>query len=157
MAAVAALVGVLGAAAAIGYFVSTAFAAPGVPAPTITSSPANPSTSTSATFTYTDTQSGVSFKCSLDSTSFTTCVNSGISLHITLRSQPHLQGRGRDEHDHELCDFLHMVGRAPHADHYIRAGEPDDCHLGELQVLRHPLGCHLPVLARLQLLQLVLL
>ncbi len=78
MAVIAALVGLLGAAAAVGYFVDAAFAASAPPAPSITSYPSNPSTSTSASFTFTDSQSGVSFKCSLDSSSFSTCT-SGIT------------------------------------------------------------------------------
>ncbi|HLN05908.1 MAG TPA: hypothetical protein VK217_06505, partial [Acidimicrobiales bacterium] len=81
MAAAAALVGLLGAFAAVAYFVSAALAASPPPAPTITSSPANPTTSESATFTYTDTQHGVSFKCSLDSASFSNCSSSGISYN----------------------------------------------------------------------------
>ena len=76
IAAVVAL-GLLGAVAAIFYFVSAALAAPPLPAPSITSSPANPTTSTSASFTYKDSQSGVSFKCSLDSATFSTCASSG--------------------------------------------------------------------------------
>jgi hypothetical protein len=49
------------------------------PTPTITSEPANPVASTSATFKYSDTLSGVSFLCSLDSSSFSSCSSSGIT------------------------------------------------------------------------------
>ena len=49
------------------------------PTPTIVSHPANPTGSTSATFTYADTQSGVAFKCSLDGATFNTCASSGIT------------------------------------------------------------------------------
>jgi sugar lactone lactonase YvrE len=48
------------------------------PAPAINSGPANPTTSTSATFTFSDTQSGVTFQCSLDSAAYAAC-SSGIS------------------------------------------------------------------------------
>jgi hypothetical protein len=49
------------------------------PTPTITSKPANPVASSSASFTYSDTQAGVSFKCSLDSSSFSSCSSGGIT------------------------------------------------------------------------------
>ncbi len=47
------------------------------PTPTITGHPASPTGSTSASFTYTDSQSGVAFKCSLDAAAFATCATSG--------------------------------------------------------------------------------
>ena len=75
---VAALVAVLGGVAAAGYFVDDALAAPGPAAPSITSEPSNPTTSTSAAFTFTDELPGVTFKCSLDSAAFATC-SSGVS------------------------------------------------------------------------------
>jgi hypothetical protein len=43
------------------------------PAPVITSQPASPSNQTSATFTFSDTQTGVSFLCQLDGNGFSTC------------------------------------------------------------------------------------
>ncbi len=51
------------------------------PAPTIVSHPASPTGATSATFTYTDTQSGVGFKCSLDGASFNSCSSSGVTYN----------------------------------------------------------------------------
>ena len=51
------------------------------PAPSIVSEPANPVALSSAVFTYSDSQSGVSFKCSLDSSSFSTCASSGVSYN----------------------------------------------------------------------------
>ena len=50
-----------------------ALAAPSLPAPTISSSPANPTNATTATFTYTDSSSINSFQCSLDNAAFATC------------------------------------------------------------------------------------
>jgi hypothetical protein len=47
------------------------------PAPALTGAPSNPSTSTSATFTYTDSESGVSFRCSLDGSSYKACASGG--------------------------------------------------------------------------------
>ena len=49
----------------------------GPPAPVITSTPANPTSSGTATFTFSDTQAGVSYACSLDGAAFSFC-NSGI-------------------------------------------------------------------------------
>jgi len=43
------------------------------PAPTITAKPVNPTNSTSASFTYTDTQTVTSYQCSLDGAAFADC------------------------------------------------------------------------------------
>src|SRR5207302_1905101 len=43
------------------------------PTPTITSTPANPTNQTSASFSFSDSQTGVSFLCQLDSSAFTVC------------------------------------------------------------------------------------
>ncbi len=43
------------------------------PAPTITATPANPTNQSSASFSFTDTQSGVSFLCQLDGSTFSVC------------------------------------------------------------------------------------
>jgi hypothetical protein len=45
------------------------------PAPTITSTPANPTNQTSASFSFTDTQTGVSFLCQLDGSAFSVCAS----------------------------------------------------------------------------------
>ena len=73
MALVAALFGILGAAAAAVYFISDAFAASQCASVTITASPSNPTSITSASFSFKDAQSGASFKCSLDSAAFASC------------------------------------------------------------------------------------
>lgn len=69
-----ALLGVLGVGAWGAY---TALAAPAPPAPTITGKTpsASPTTSTSISFTFSDSQSGVSFQCSLDGGSYTSCAS----------------------------------------------------------------------------------
>ena len=41
--------------------------------PTITSTPANPTNQTSASFSFTDTETGVSFLCQLDGSAFSAC------------------------------------------------------------------------------------
>jgi hypothetical protein len=69
---------VLAGALTSGYFMVSALAASGLPVPAITGSPSNPTTSSSASFGFTDSQAGVTFKCSLDSAPFTACT-SGIS------------------------------------------------------------------------------
>jgi hypothetical protein len=57
----------------IGWVVSVALAASPPAAPTITGHPANPTTQTTATFSFTDSTAGVTFKCKLDSGSFSGC------------------------------------------------------------------------------------
>lgn len=61
-----------------GYFAVAALAGPAIPAPTITSSPVNPTSSTIAAFTYTDSQRGVTFACEIDGDGFITCPHAGI-------------------------------------------------------------------------------
>lgn len=63
---------------ASGFFVVSSLAASGLPVPVITGSPSNPTTSSSATFTFTDSQAGATFQCSLDSPSFAKC-SSGVT------------------------------------------------------------------------------
>jgi len=50
-------------------------ASPAVTEPTITSGPANPTSQTSATFAFTDSQAGVSFKCQLDGSAYIGCAS----------------------------------------------------------------------------------
>jgi hypothetical protein len=66
----AALLGVLGVAVWGAYAV---LAANPPPAPTISSAPANPTNSTSASFTYTDSGAITRFECSLDGSTYATC------------------------------------------------------------------------------------
>src|SRR5262249_15495045 len=47
----------------------------GPPTPTITSAPTNPTNQTSASFSFSDTQSGVNFLCLLDSSGFGPCTS----------------------------------------------------------------------------------
>jgi len=51
------------------------------PAPSIVSEPSNPVASSSARFTYSDSQVGVSFRCSLDSSSFSPCSSSAVTYN----------------------------------------------------------------------------
>jgi hypothetical protein len=46
-----------------------------VPTPSITSGPSGPTSSTTATFAFTDSQPGVAFKCSLDAVAFSSCTS----------------------------------------------------------------------------------
>jgi hypothetical protein len=68
----AVLTALLAAFAAVGIALA---AAPAVTEPTITSGPASITSQTSATFTFTDTQAGVSFQCQLDGSAYTSCVS----------------------------------------------------------------------------------
>ena len=144
MALFAALLGLFGASAAAAYFMDIAFAASPPPAPSITSSPSNPTTSTSATFVFKDSQSGVTFKCALDTSTFTTC-SSPIS-YSSLAQGSHTFKVEAVSTCHELCDFLHVVDRAPHPDDHLGTEQPHDEHDGHVQVLRHPCRSLLQVL-----------
>ena len=59
--------------AVVGSLRSTGAAPP--PPPAITSSPANPTNQTSASFSFSDTQTGVTFLCQLDTAAFTACTS----------------------------------------------------------------------------------
>jgi hypothetical protein len=48
---------------------------PAVATPSISSGPADPTNQTSASFTFTDAQAGVSFQCALDAAAFTACTS----------------------------------------------------------------------------------
>jgi hypothetical protein len=63
-------------------------APPTPPAPTLTGHPADPTSQSSAHFTYADGQSGVSYQCQLDGGSFSACPTSGIS-YATLAERSH--------------------------------------------------------------------
>jgi hypothetical protein len=79
---VVALLGVLGVAAGL------ALAASGPPAPTITSHPANPTASTSATFVFSDTQKKVAYLCSLDGAAYKLC-ETGAVTYVGLTAGSH--------------------------------------------------------------------
>lgn len=73
----AALTAILAGISTTGYFVVSALAAPVTPTPVILTHPVNPTTATTATFTYADSQTGVSFRCSLDGSGFSSCPSTG--------------------------------------------------------------------------------
>jgi hypothetical protein len=76
---VTALVTLLAGALSSAHFVGGAFASFAVSAPVITQHPANPSTSTTAAFSYADGEGDIDFKCSLDGAGFSFCPPGGIT------------------------------------------------------------------------------
>jgi large repetitive protein len=87
------LLGVLGIAAGI------ALAASAPPAPTITSHPASPTTSTSASFTLSDPQSGVTYLCSLDGSSYGSCPSQKSYSGLVAGTHT-FSARAQDSHGH---------------------------------------------------------
>ena len=83
----AVLTGLAGATAALGA--GLALASGGVPAPTLTVKPANPTSKTAASFAYSDTQNAVKYQCSLDGASFSSCASSGITYAGPLADGSH--------------------------------------------------------------------
>ena len=65
------------------------------PAPSILAEPANPTGVNSATFTFSDTQAGVTFECSIDGLAFGACV-SGVSYSPVSAGQHSFQVRALD-------------------------------------------------------------
>src|SRR5437660_12885876 len=67
-----------------------AFAAqPAITAPTILSHPVDPTSQTSASFTYSDSQSGVTYQCEIDAGGYTACPSSGVSFPGPLAQGTH--------------------------------------------------------------------
>ena len=56
------------------------------PTPVITSTPTNPTNQTSASFSFTDTQAGVSFLCQLDGSAFSACTSPRTTLALSQGS-----------------------------------------------------------------------
>ena len=69
------------------YSLAAAPTAPPTPTIEVNSEPANPTTATSAAFTFTDAQSGVTYQCSLDNSAYSTCVSG--SSYGPLAAGPH--------------------------------------------------------------------
>jgi hypothetical protein len=72
---VPALLVVVGLIGASSYFAGTALAGPIVSPPAIYSSPANPTAATTASFAFSDSESGVSYKCSIDGDPYVACTS----------------------------------------------------------------------------------
>ena len=70
----------------VGYPATSTFtisSSPLPPSPVIVSSPANPTNQTSAIFTYSDSQRGVTFQCSLDGQAYSPCAASGVTYTVS--------------------------------------------------------------------------
>ncbi|MGZ4688700.1 MAG: hypothetical protein ACXV8R_02520 [Acidimicrobiia bacterium] len=70
-----ATIGVVALALVTGIAISAGAALPVTPTPTITSGPSGTVASSSATFTFSDTQAGATFQCKLDAGSFASCTS----------------------------------------------------------------------------------
>jgi hypothetical protein len=75
--------------AGIAFGAQQAAQPPAPPAPVITSQPHDPTSQTSATFTYTDSQPGVTFQCQLDSAAYEACPAGSVTYHGPLAEGKH--------------------------------------------------------------------
>jgi hypothetical protein len=105
---VATLVGVLAVAAGL------ALASSGVPAPTITSHPVSPTNSTSASLSFTDTQSKVTFVCSLDGPSYSACTSPKTYSGLTAGTHTfHVEAKDTSGHTSEPASFTWTIDLTP--------------------------------------------
>lgn len=90
---------------------------PTAPDTTITSQPANPTTSTSAQFSFTSTPAGATFACSLDSAAFTSCTSPVSYTGLSTGSHT-FQVRASNENgvDPTPASYTWTVGTAPPGD-----------------------------------------
>jgi hypothetical protein len=85
------------------------------PIPTITSTPANPTNQTSATFSFTDSQVGVSFLCQLDGSAFSAC-SSPVTYSGPLSSGGHtfsVKAQDSAGNPSNPASFSWTIGLAP--------------------------------------------
>ncbi|OAE02745.1 phytase [Arthrobacter sp. OY3WO11] len=87
---------------------------PTAPDTTITSQPANPTTSTSAQFSFTSTPAGATFACSLDSAAFTSCTSPVSYTGLSTGSHT-FQVRASDQNgvDPTPASYTWTVGTTP--------------------------------------------
>ena len=141
------LLSVLSIAAALlaGMFsAGTAGAASAPPAPSITAQPASPTNQTAASFSFTDSQSGVAFQCKLDAAAFAACSSpkgyTGLAAGShTFQVQASAAGKTSS-----ATSFTWTVDlTAPPAPSISCASDrPDHVDLGELQLHRQRVGRH---------------
>ena len=101
------------------------------PTPTISSGPANPTTSTNATFTFTDGEAGVAFRCQLDAGGYSSCASPVVYAGLTLI--PHVFSV-------RAIDTAGNVGAPASLGWTIVAAAPDTTAPGEVGVLRRSIG-----------------
>jgi hypothetical protein len=86
----------VGAPASFDWQVDNSLADTTPPQTTIASSPPDPSPSSVATFTYTSSEAGSSFECSLDGSAFTACAATGLTYTGLANGSHVFQVRARD-------------------------------------------------------------
>src|SRR5262249_15727238 len=119
------------------------------PAPSITSGPANPTSQTSATFAFRDSEGNVSFLCQLDGGVFSACASPKTypalapgSHTFSVKSQ---HAAGNETSAATVTCPPHPPARAGA---HLRAGKPDQPDDRHLQLRRRRSGRRLPLPAR---------
>ena len=109
------------------------------PETTLGAGPASPTELTTANFTFTADEAGVTFECSLDTASFTTCTTPHTVTGLSV-GRPHLPGAGQG-----CCRQRRHHPRGPHVDRRRPDAAADQRRNGAGHADREP-GCHLHVL-----------
>ena len=108
--------------------------------PVITSTPANPTNQTSASFSFTDTQTGVSFLCQLDGSAFSACSSpapySGLSQGSHTFSVK-AQDTSGNQSGAASFHLDHRHHCAADSGDYLDASEPDQPDQRQLQLQRY--------------------
>jgi hypothetical protein len=101
------------------------------PAPTIGGRPANPTTATDATFGFTDSEAGVTFRCELDGGGYSACASPAVYSGLTLI--PHVFSV-------RAVDTAGNIGPPASIGWTIVAAAPDTTAPGEVGSVRRSIG-----------------
>ena len=109
-------------AVAGGVAVCRRSAAPAPPAPSITGHPASLTNLVAASFSFTDSQAGVTFLCKLDAAAVAACTSP--KTYTVAAGEPHVPGAGDRRQQDELGDVVHS-GRStrPRRGHGLVPGQ----------------------------------